>query len=94
MSISMLELSEKIDRLRADLAATNIALAATVTVLTPEQHQEVLQAMAQASVKKQAFFEKIPISEAKIREAEQLFRQAEDRIYQFLQAAPGHFGKS
>ncbi len=93
MSISMLELSEKIDRLRADLSATNLALSATMTVLTQEQHQEVLRAIAQASVKKQAFVEQIPISEAKLREAGQQLRQAEDRIYKLLQGAPGQFGK-
>jgi NADP-dependent 3-hydroxy acid dehydrogenase YdfG len=93
MEISMKDLAEKLDRLRADLAATNLALAATTTVLTQAQRQDVLQALARASAKKQAFVDQLPISEEAARSAIQLFQEAEGRVHQLLQGAPEQFGK-
>lgn len=91
MTISIKELAEKLDRLRADLAATNQALAATMTVLTLEQRQSLLTALANASAQKQAFYEKLPISEEGIRVATQLMQEAEERVYRLLQSAPERF---
>ena len=91
MTISIKELAEKLDRLRADLAATNQALAATMTVLAPKQQQDVLTALANASAQKQAFYEKLPISEEGIRVATQLMQEAEERVYRLLQSAPERF---
>lgn len=93
MNDSIKQLTERVDRLRADLAATNLALAATATVLTPEQRQQVLQAIAKASAQRQATYEQIPIAEEKLRSAVQLFQEAEGRIYGYLQGAPEQFGK-
>jgi len=91
MEISINELAEKLDRLRADLAATNQALAATMTMLTPEQRQGLLTALANASAQKQAFYEKLPISEEGMRVATRLMQEAEERLYRFLQSAPERF---
>lgn len=93
MNITIQELAEKLDRLRADLSATNLALAATTTVLTKEQRQDLLRSFAQASAQKQSFFDQLPMQEAEARAAGRLFQQAEDRVYQLLQAAPEQFGK-
>lgn len=93
METSIKDLAEKLDRLRADLAATNLALAATTTALTQEQRQDVLQALARASAKKQAFFDQLPMSEEEARSAVRLFQEAEGRVYQLLQGAPELFGK-
>lgn len=91
MTISIKKLAEKLDRLRADLSATNQALAATMTVPTPEQRQDVLTALANASAQKQAFYEKLPISEEGMRVATRLMQAAEERVYQMLQSALGLF---
>ena len=91
MTTNIKELAEKLDRLRADLAATNQALAATMTVLTPEQRQGMLTALAHASAQKQSFYEKLPISEEGMRAATRLMQAAEERLYKMLQAAPGLF---
>lgn len=89
-SISIKDLAEKLDRLRADLAATNQALAAATTVLTPAQHRAMLEAMAAASAQKQQLYERAPTPAAKA--AIRLFQEAEARLYQHLQAAPQAFG--
>ena len=94
MEISISELAQKVDKLRADLSATNQALAATMTVLTSEQLAGVLTALANASAQKQAFYERLPISQEGIQAATQLMQAAEDRMYQLLQGAPSAFGKT
>lgn len=85
------DLKAKLDRLRADLAATNLALAAIASALTPEQHQHVLTTMAKASAEKQAAFEQIPTPAMQAGTA--LFQEAEQRAYQLLQGAMARYGK-
>lgn len=90
MSLTMDELAQKFDALRADLAATNLALLSISNVLTPEQRQAVLATMAKSSAEKQALCERIPI--AKMRAAVQLQQAAEERLYQALQGAKPYLG--
>lgn len=85
------EIAEKLDRLRADLSATNTALAAISTVLTPQQRQQVLQALATSSAKRQDLYEQLPIAAEKQRRSVQLFQDAEARVHQMLQRAPSEF---
>lgn len=82
-------ITEKLDRLRIDLAATNMAVAAISTVLTPEQRKLVLARYARASAEKQHFFEQLPSPTAQA--AMPLVQEAEDRIYRMLQEAPTKF---
>lgn len=78
-------LSEKLDRLRCDLSASNQALCAMAAAMPPEQLQDVLTKMAMASARKQATFEQIPVPAMKA--ALQQLLEAEDRVYQALQGA-------
>jgi hypothetical protein len=84
-------ISEKLDRQRADLAATNLALASIAAALTPEQMQHVLTTMAKASADKQATFEQIP--SPALQSAALLFQEAEQRVFALLQGAANHYGK-
>lgn len=72
-------------KLRADLMATNMALQCVLTVLSPEQQQQALAALAQLSVMQEQFAEKEPTPGA--RATMQLVREAVDRQYQGLQGA-------
>lgn len=90
MEISMKDLAEKQGQLRADLAATNVALIAIATALTPEQRQHVLSTIARASAEKQQLCDRIPI--AAMREATQQLQAAEERLYQAIQGAPSYLG--
>lgn len=78
-------LSEKIDRLRLDVMATNQALCAMAAAMPPEQLQDVLTKMAKASAQKQATFEQIPVPAMRAVLKQQL--EAEERVYQALQGA-------
>lgn len=92
MKQDIARLTEKLDRQRADLAATNLALIAIASVLTPEQRQDVLTTMARASAEKQATFERIPT--AAMQEGTVRFQEAEQRVFQLLQGAMTRYGKS
>ena len=85
------EIAEKLDRLRADLSATNTALAAISTVLTLPQRQQVLQALATASAKRQDLYEQLPIAAEKQQRSVRLFQEAEARVHQMLQNATTEF---
>lgn len=85
MNKDIQRLTEKLDRQRADLAATNLALLAIASALTPEQREHALTTMAKASAEKQATFEQIPTPA--MREATKLFQEAEQRMHTLLQAS-------
>jgi hypothetical protein len=85
-------LTIKLDRQRADLAATNLALASIASALSPEQLQHVLTTMARASAEKQQTFEQLPNPAA--REATALFQEAEQRVFHLMQGAAARYGKS
>jgi paraquat-inducible protein B len=90
-SLTNMELTEKLDRLRLDLAATWNALAAMQTVLTPAQRQQVLESMALASAKKQEMYDApqaTPEATAKLQSYRQQAQAAEDRLHQMLSGAP------
>jgi|GEM_PF-1787686 len=77
---------ELIRNLRADLVATNSALVALMTVLTPEQRAQTLKSFAELSVLKEATIERLPTEDAK--ETVRQVLVAEKRLYQALQS--GH----
>lgn len=84
------ELREITDRLRADLSATWLALAAMQSVLTPEQQQTVKAAMATGSAKKQALYDaprSTPQAQAIVEHYRQQMQAAEERLYEVLQGA-------
>lgn len=91
MTISISDLAEKLDRLRADLSATNAALAAISTVLTQQQRQQVLQALATVSAKRQDLYEQLPIAAEKQQRSVRMFQEAEAQVHQLLQNAPSVF---
>lgn len=91
MKPDMQRLTEKLDRQRADLAATNLALVAITAALTPNQRQHALNTMAKASAEKQATFEQIPTPA--MQAATQLFQEAEQRVYALLQGASNRYGQ-
>ena len=89
------ELTDSMDRMRCDLSATWLAIAAMQTVLTPAQRESVLTAMAKASAQKQAMYDAPqPNAEmqVKLAQAKVQMQQAEDRVFALLQAAPNVFG--
>lgn len=92
MKNDVASLIEKLDRQRADLAATNLALASIASALTPEQLQHVMATMAKASAEKQATFERIPTPS--MRAATGLFQEAEQRMFALLQGAASRYGRS
>ena len=89
MNEDIQRLTEKLDRLRCDLSATNQALGAMAAAMPPEQLQDVLTKMAKASAAKQATFEQIPMPA--MRAALQQMLEAEERLYQMLQGASKAF---
>ena len=91
MNEDIQRLTEKLDRQRADLAATNLALTAIAAALTPEQLQHVLATMAKASAEKQATFEQIPIPA--MQAATKLFQESEQRMFLMLQGAASRYSK-
>ena len=76
-------LEVKLDRLRCDLAATNMVLAAFMGALPSDQRQTVLQSLAQLSAMKAETFDQIPTPAAQA--AARQMMEAEDRLYQSLQ---------
>jgi hypothetical protein len=91
MNDDIARLTEKLDRQRADLAATNLALASIASALTPEQMKHVLTTMAKASAEKQATFEQIP--SPAMQSATQLFQESEQRMFALLQGAASRYGQ-
>lgn len=91
MTDDIASLMEKLDRLRADLAATNLALAAIASALSPEQLQHAMTTMAKASAEKQATFERIPTPA--MRGATKLFQEAEQRVFAMLRGAATRYGR-
>ena len=88
------QLTENVDRLRCDLSATWQALGALQTVLTPAQHQQVLQAMAVASAKKQELYDApqaTPEAQATVQRYGRLMQESEQRVYELLQGAYAQF---
>lgn len=79
-------INASLDRLRHELAATNLALCSTWHQLEPEQRQSALTMMATASAHKQALFEQIPTETAQA--AVQQMQQAEERMHQMLSSFP------
>lgn len=82
-------LKEKLDRQRIDLAATNLALAAIASALTPKQQQHVLTTMATASAEKQATFDQsgMPSLQASTPQ----HQAAEELVFRLLQAAMSRY---
>ena len=85
MNEELQRIADKLDRLRADLSATNSALAAVMTVLPADLREAALTHLASLSALKSSTFEQIPTPEA--RAGARLFLEAEDRVYQLLQGA-------
>lgn len=81
----MKEIQASIERLRADLMATNAALTAVLTSMPAEAQQQALTALAQMSVMQEQFAEQQqdPIQA----EAMQQVLKATERLYQALQNA-------
>lgn len=96
MQKSFIEINERLDNLRCDLAATWLAIGAMQTVLSAEQNQCVLEAMAKASAQKQALYDvpqPTPEAQEQMQRYRVLMQQAEQRLYQLLQNAPQQFRK-
>lgn len=91
MNEDIQRLTEKLDRQRADLAATNLALVSIASALTPEQLQHVMATMAKASADKQATFEQIPTPG--MQAATKLFQESEQKMFALLQGAANHYAK-
>jgi len=72
-------------KLRADLAATNLALMSLLTAMPPDQRQAALDAMAASSAEKQQFAEQLPTQAA--RDTVKPLQEAEARLFQALQGA-------
>ena len=88
------QLTETVDRLRCDLSATWQVLGAMQTILTPEQRQNVLTALAVASAKKQALYDApqaTPEAQARVQHYGQLMQASETRLYEMLQGAAVQF---
>lgn len=81
----MNDVKASIERLRADLMATNAALTAVLTSMPAEAQQQALKALAQMSVMQEQFAEQQqdPAQAA----AMQQVLQATERLYQALQGA-------
>ena len=74
-----------IEKLRADLMATNMALQCVMTAMPPDAQQQALKALAQLSVMQEQSVAKTQAPEAQA--AMRLVTQAVDRVYQGLQGA-------
>jgi small-conductance mechanosensitive channel len=79
------ELLSSVKKLRAEHAATTMALQCLLTVLTPDQQRQTLKALAQLSVMREESAAKSPNPAAQ--EETQRVVQALDRLYQGLQGA-------
>lgn len=81
----MKEVEASIERLRADLMATNAALTAVLTSMPAESQQQALTALAQLSVMQEQFAEQQqdPAQAAAMRQV----LKATERLYQGLQGA-------
>lgn len=91
MNDDMQRLTEKLDRQRLQLSATNLALAAIASALTPEQQQHVLTTMAKASAEKQATFEQIP--SPGLQASTPQHQAAEEQVFQLLQVAMQRYSR-
>ena len=78
-------LKRTVEKLRADLMATNSALMAVMTSMPVEQQREALKGFAQLSAMKAQLVEKSqsPAERAML----QLVQAAEERLYQAMQGA-------
>lgn len=88
------EITDRLDRLRCDMSATWTALAAMQTVLTPEQRQQVLEAMAKASAQKQAMYDAplpTPEAQAVLSRYREMMQASEGRVYEMLQGGSKQF---
>lgn len=90
MNEDMQRLKNSVDQLRYDLSAAKQALCAMAAAMPPEQLQSVLAKMARMSAEKQSTFEQIPTPT--MQAALQQMLEAEDRLYESLQAAAKHLG--
>lgn len=72
-------LKTAVTKLRADLMATNLTLAAMSSVLTAEQQRQTLKALAELSVMQEQTAE-----QAQMPEAIQLLQQSIQRMYDSL----------
>lgn len=85
------QLTETVDRLRADLSATWIALGALQSALTPEQQQQVLREFARVSAAKSAIYDAplpTPEAQAQLSRMRGLAQQAEERVFGLLRQPP------
>lgn len=87
MTVSISELAQKLDRLRADLGAANTALAAISIVLNDSQRQHLLEVMDAAAAKQDEIYAQLPIGVAENQEAVALSQQAQARMCRRLQDA-------
>ena len=88
MKTDIQELREITDRLRCDLSATWLALAATQTVLTPEQRQAVLTEFSRQSAQKQELYDaprSSPEAQARVQYYLAQMQASEERVYEVLQ---------
>jgi hypothetical protein len=74
-----------VEKLRADLMATNIALQCVMTSMPPDAQRQSLKAIAQLDVMQEQFVEQTQTPE--VQELMQLVRQSVERLYQSLQGA-------
>lgn len=85
MNKDLEELRGSVQRLRADLMATNMALQCVLTCMTPDQQRQALTALAELSVLQEQFVAARPTPAE--REAARPILQAVERQYQALQGA-------
>lgn len=92
MNEDIQRLTEKLDRLRMDLSAATSALAAMAANMPPAQLQRVLTTMARESAEKQRLYAQAATPAAQ--QAATQAQEAEERMYQRLQASPKYPGAS
>jgi len=78
-------LKSTVEKLRADLMATNMALQCVMTAMPPEAQQQALKGLAQLSVAQEQFAEQSADPDRQA--AMQQVAQAVERQYQGLQGA-------
>lgn len=76
---------QTIERLRADLIATNAALIAVLTSMPPDQQRQALTALAEISVRQEQACERAATPDAE--QALQQVHAATGRLYEALQGA-------
>lgn len=79
MSQDLAQLRQATARLRADLTATNLALAAVLASLSPEQQRTLMVELARLSVRQEQTGERTAMQEAAAE-----VQQATDRLHQHL----------